>query len=163
MKKQPLSVAIAAVINDGKILLIKRLRGDYTGLLALPGGKIEVEEHINIAAIREIEEETGIKTVFEKHLGIVSEHLIEKKSNQTLIDKHLILHLCQLRPISTNIIIKNEGESAWYDLKNLSKLETQIIPSDFLMIKKMVLTSSQFYYNCVLEKQGDQYLLKRFD
>ncbi len=156
MKKQPLSVAIGAVIKDEKILLIKRLRGDYVGLLALPGGKIEVEEHINIAAIREIEEETGIKTVFEKHLGIVSEHLIEKQGAQLIVDKHLILHICQLRPLSTEIIIKNEGKSAWYNLNNLSKLETQIIPSDFLIIKKMVLTSNQLYYNCVLEKQNNQ-------
>ena len=41
MKELPLAVAISALIKDNKILLIKRLRGDYVGLLGLPGGKIE--------------------------------------------------------------------------------------------------------------------------
>ena len=41
MKELPLAVAISALIKDNQILLIKRLKGDYVGLLGLPGGKIE--------------------------------------------------------------------------------------------------------------------------
>jgi len=39
MKELPLAVAISALIKDNQILLIKRLKGDYVGLLGLPGGK----------------------------------------------------------------------------------------------------------------------------
>ena len=41
MKELPLAVVITALVKDNKILLIKRMKGDYVGLLGLPGGKIE--------------------------------------------------------------------------------------------------------------------------
>ncbi|MGC9310495.1 MAG: NUDIX hydrolase [Candidatus Aenigmatarchaeota archaeon] len=60
MRERPLAVAIAALINENKILLIKRLKGDYAGFLGLPGGKVEKDEHVSEAAKREILEEAGI-------------------------------------------------------------------------------------------------------
>ena len=158
-KLQPLSVAIAALIQDNKILLIERNRGDYVGLLALPGGKIEVNEHISTAAIREIKEETGISSIFKKHLGVVSEHLVENSE----ISTHLILHVCELEPISTKIKITEEGKPEWYDLETLEKWKSKIIPSDFLMIDKMILKQEKNYFDCVLERVGEEYLLRKFE
>ncbi|MEL6363137.1 MAG: NUDIX domain-containing protein [Pseudomonadota bacterium] len=42
-----------------KILLIKKARGPYTGLLDLPGGSPEDEELLEDTLIREVAEETG--------------------------------------------------------------------------------------------------------
>jgi len=88
----PLSIAISALIKDNKILLIKRKKGDYVGLLGLPGGKIEKGEHVGEAAVREILEESGIACEFRNHLGFVSEHLVENGE----VSNHFLLHVCEL-------------------------------------------------------------------
>ena len=49
------------IINDNKILLIKKKGGPYDGKLDLPGGTIEFNESIEEALIRELKEEVGIE------------------------------------------------------------------------------------------------------
>ena len=159
MKELPLAVAISALIKDNQILLIKRLKGDYVGLLGLPGGKIEKNEHLSEAAIREILEESGIESDFKNYLGFVSEHLIENGN----ILQHFLLHVCELEPKTANILNDSEGKLAWFNLDDLQNLKDKIIPSDFLIIKKIVKNREKGYYNCILEKSGDNYFLKKFE
>lgn len=49
------------VINDSKILLIKKVSGPYDGKLDLPGGSIEFGERPEEALKRELLEEVGIE------------------------------------------------------------------------------------------------------
>ena len=56
--------------SNGKILLVKRLDN---GLWALPGGVIEFGESASMAAVREVEEETGIKVEITGLVGIYSD------------------------------------------------------------------------------------------
>ena len=53
----------AFIFNNGKILMIKKARGPYTGLYDLPGGTIEPEELIEETLEREIKEETSCNSV----------------------------------------------------------------------------------------------------
>ena len=158
MKELPLSVAIAVLIKDNKILLIKRKRGDYIGLFGLPGGKIEKNEHFSEAATREILEESGVKSKFENYCGLVSEHLVEDEK----IMQHFLLHICRLFPKTMNISSNSEEELEWFDLKLIDKMEKEIIPSDFLIIEKIVFNKEKYYYECVIEKCGNKYILKKF-
>ena len=48
------------IINDNKVLLIKKSRGAYTGQYDLPGGSIEHGEKPSETLKREIMEETGM-------------------------------------------------------------------------------------------------------
>ena len=159
MTESPVPVAISAVINNGKILLIKRARGDYVGLWALPGGKIEGSEHLSEAAVREILEETGIRAEFRKPLGVVSEHLVENGS----IKKHLILHVCEVEPLDVSLNVGEEGGLRWFGLDRIERFRHEIIPSDFLMIEKLVKKREGGYYNCVLEKSGNSHTLRKFE
>lgn len=159
MKEVPMSVAVAALISDNKILLIKRVRGDYVGFLALPGGKIEKHEHLSAAAIREIFEESGIDSVFKDHLGLVSEHLTENGK----VLQHFLLHVCELEPKTTEILNDAEGKLSWFDLDQLAEMKDQVIPSDYLIIEKIVRTRGKTYFDCLVEKNGEIYTLKKFE
>lgn len=66
MPEQNISVTADSVIffsNDGKpkVLLVKRKKDPYKGQWALPGGFLEDDEPLENGAIRELEEETGLK------------------------------------------------------------------------------------------------------
>jgi 8-oxo-dGTP pyrophosphatase MutT (NUDIX family) len=52
--------AYGILINENKILLIKKSRGAYKGMYDLPGGGIEFNEKIEETLKREFVEETGV-------------------------------------------------------------------------------------------------------
>lgn len=71
----PMSCAGAVVLDaEGRILLGRR---SDDGRWALPGGIIEPGEQPARAAIREIEEETGIRVAVERLVSVVNEAPIE--------------------------------------------------------------------------------------
>ena len=51
-----------------KVLLIQRGHDPYEGKWALPGGFVDMNEDIKTAALRELEEETGVKDVYIEQL-----------------------------------------------------------------------------------------------
>mgnify|MGYP001561697297 CR=1 FL=1 len=160
-KERPLSIVVAGVIGNEKILLLQRKKGDYIGMWSLPGGKIEKGEHVGEAAVREVMEETGIPCTFQQHAGIVSEHLVENEK----VEQHFLLHVCQLTPTTAEIVVGNEGDVQWFPLQTIAGMKEKIIPSDYLMIEKLLLHPQQGknYYECVIEKNNDIHTLKKFE
>ncbi len=159
MREFPLPIAISVLMHDSNILLMERAKGDYVGLLGLPGGKVEKGEHVSDAAVREIFEETGIKSKFISHLGLVSEHLVENGA----VIKHFLLNVCELAPESHSFVEGREGRLFWQPLGSLGSMKGKIIPSDFEMLNRMVLRKEKHYFECVLEKSGESYALRSFD
>lgn len=157
-----LPVALAVVKNENKILLIKRDVPPFLGLWSLPGGKIEKGEHISEAAVREIKEEIGIETKFEKMLGVVSENLHEYDNTH-----HFLLFVCELSTLSINMknLCARETiqDGRWFDLESIDKIKSDTTPSDFMMIKQMVSENKGNNFISVIEKIGDKYNLKLFE
>ncbi|MEW6236580.1 MAG: NUDIX hydrolase [Candidatus Omnitrophota bacterium] len=59
--------------EKGEILLIKRNNDPYKGCYAIPGGFLEVhQETVEECALREAEEETGLKVEIDRLIGVYS-------------------------------------------------------------------------------------------
>ncbi len=69
----PTPAAGAMIVDDGKILLVRRAAPPKIGYWCLPAGFMEFEEHPTQTTVREIKEETGldidIEQVFEIYSG----------------------------------------------------------------------------------------------
>ena len=60
-ERRPVAATIAAVVHQGRILLVRRANPPDAGRWGFPGGKMDFGEPIERAAVRELMEETGIR------------------------------------------------------------------------------------------------------
>jgi 8-oxo-dGTP diphosphatase len=76
MNKEPIKLdTVAAIIEcpDGKLLLTKRKGDPFSGFWCLAGGKVEADETLEEACIRETKEETGLDVDIIMKLGLYPE------------------------------------------------------------------------------------------
>jgi 8-oxo-dGTP diphosphatase len=73
MEGPPALTVDGIIIIEGKIVLIKRRNPPFQGMYALPGGFVEHGETVENAVLREVEEETSLKTEIKRLLGVYSE------------------------------------------------------------------------------------------
>jgi ADP-ribose pyrophosphatase YjhB (NUDIX family) len=59
------------VVHDGSLLLVRRGRGPAAGEWSVPGGRVEWDETLAEAVVREVREETGLECVCGELLGWV--------------------------------------------------------------------------------------------
>jgi ADP-ribose pyrophosphatase YjhB (NUDIX family) len=60
----------AAVLREGRILLVKRLKAPEAGHWNLPGGKVDFLERVEDAVVREVREEVGVEIAIVRALGV---------------------------------------------------------------------------------------------
>ncbi len=99
------------------------------------GGKVEVGEHITAAAIREVKEETGTKSVEDyNYRGFVSERLVDSDGN--LIDQFLIfVGHASIQDYSTN---HREGDLALFSIDEIKEKKHKFLPSDYEMFQRFL-------------------------
>ncbi len=76
MSKNAAQAVSAAILHEGRFLLVRRGRAPAKGLYAFPGGRVESGETLEQAVRREVMEETGATITDVKHvvdLDIVAE------------------------------------------------------------------------------------------
>lgn len=69
--ERPLVGVGAVVVRDGALLMVQRGKDPYAGRWSVPGGTLELGEHLTEAARREVREETGIDVEVGELLGIL--------------------------------------------------------------------------------------------
>lgn len=85
----------ASIVKNGKILLVKKSRGPYTGLYDLPGGSLEKGETYIQALKREIKKETGldtIKTENQRFKSIIFEDFTVASGEKGLLQHNAVLY-----------------------------------------------------------------------
>jgi len=113
-------VGVGVLINDGdRYLLIKRAAEPDAGLWSIPGGLVEVGEKVVEAAIREAEEETGLKVEICERLGVVDK-MVKDLSGQ--LKYHFIIVDFLAKPISGTLKAMDDAlEAVWVEKSEFKK------------------------------------------
>ena len=104
------------VIKDKKILLIKRKKQPFKGKWALPGGFVEYGEKTEDATVREVLEETGLKTKISHLVGVYSDP--DRDPRGHIITIVYLLEICEEELKSGN----DASDVMFFDLKELPEL-----------------------------------------
>ncbi len=119
------SVYMCAV-QDGKVLLHKRLKHPQYGYIGLPSGKIKYGERILDTARREFEEETELVADF-KIIGNL--HQIRKNEKGEVIEDG-VFYVCYADEFEGSLLERQkEGENFWIELEKVNSLEKLFKPS----------------------------------
>ena len=94
--RYPLVGVGAIVIKDSKILLIRRGAEPNRGKWSIPGGMVEPGEDPDKAALRELQEETGI---IGKVLGLFGIYQYVERDNEGRVKYHFLLLDYLVEPI----------------------------------------------------------------
>lgn len=146
-----INVVIAVITKEDKILLVKRERGDFVGLFALPGGKVEECEHLDGAIEREIGEELGLKLKFNQLLGTATEIMHDKEATT-------MLYCCEMLMDMKQKVTNPEFEYKWFSKEELIYSE-DIIESDKVMAQKFFYERQENYLklDCYRDESGKYY------
>jgi 8-oxo-dGTP diphosphatase len=90
----PLVGVGAVIVQDNRVLLIRRGQAPLLGEWSLPGGVLECGETLRVATIREAQEETGLTVEAVEMLGIY-ERIIRADDNRVRYHYVLIDFLCR--------------------------------------------------------------------
>lgn len=135
MKEYKQLGAYGLIIQDEKILLIKKVGGPYDGKLDLPGGTIEFCEKPSEALVRELKEETGINVQEYELYDADSVSFSWQFKEDVLVKVHHTGIFFKIKKFENNIKkqikiddVNNDSLGAeFYEIKNLKKEELSAI------------------------------------
>lgn len=115
----------AAIIRDkDKILITKRLGGEFDAMWEFPGGKLEKNETKEDALLREIHEELNLKIKIDSYLTTIE---------YTYESFHLVMHTFFCSIDSGTLTLNDHSDFKWVDLSNLDDIVW--VPADIDVIK----------------------------
>ena len=119
---RPFLAASAAVIRDGKVLVVRRARAPANGVFSLPGGVVETGETLHEAVTREVHEETAL-TIEPVALAGYRETIIRDGDNQ--VERHFVILPFAARWVAGEPVLNEElSEWRWVDQAEIATLPT---------------------------------------
>lgn len=111
----PVLAVSAIVVDDDRLLLVRRGHGPAAGTWAVPGGRVQAGETLAEAVTRELREETGIEGVCGPLVG-VSEVLPEDGSEHLVVLGFEVSILESTEPAAAD----DAAEARWVDLGDVA-------------------------------------------
>lgn len=129
---QPLVGVGAVIVENGRVLLIKRGKAPLLGEWSIPGGMLELGETLRQAAEREALEETGLVVRAADVLGVF-ERIVPDDEKRTLYHYVLIDFLCER--VSGDVCAAGDAAGAcWFTQDELAKIA---MPEDTRSVLQM--------------------------
>lgn len=107
----------AVVVEDGRLLLIRRGRGPAEGEWSVPGGRVEAGELLAEAVVRELAEETGLEGVCGELIGWVER--VGDSHHFVILDFAVTL----LEPEADPVAGDDAQEAAWVPLHEVADFQ----------------------------------------
>ncbi|MFA7668390.1 MAG: NUDIX hydrolase [Burkholderiaceae bacterium] len=116
---RPVPAVVAVVLRDENVLLVRRGNPPYVGYWGCPGGKIEPGERIEAAALRELDEETGVKA--EAGQILTAFDVLNHDENGQLLQHYVLVAVC-CRWISGEPVAADDAlDARWFRLDELDE------------------------------------------
>src|SRR5262245_17667983 len=120
--ERPYLAVSAAIVRDGKILVVRRARAPAHGLLSLPGGVVEAGETLRAPGMREVRGEPGI-TIEPVALAGFRGAIVRDADSR--VERHFIILCFAARWRAGEVLLNEElDEARWLDPAELAKLRT---------------------------------------
>ncbi len=119
--ESPLVGVGAIIIQDGRVLLVKRGHPPLAGEWSIPGGVLELGETLRAAAVREAREETCLTVEPTEVLGVF-DRVLHDDTGRILYHFVLIDFLC--RPLAGQAQAADDADEVrWFTLAETAELE----------------------------------------
>jgi ADP-ribose pyrophosphatase YjhB (NUDIX family) len=136
--ERPYLAVSAAIIRDGKVLVVRRARKPALNLYTLPGGAVELGETLHDAVKREVREETQL-TIEPVALAGQREVIMRDAHGRT--ERHFVILCFAARWIAGEPVLSEELDDArWLEPAALAGLKTteglaEIVAAAFERVK----------------------------
>ena len=119
---RPILAVSAAIIRDGKVLIVRRARPPAGGLYTLPGGGVEVGETLVEAVMREVREETALEV---EPVGIAGYREAIGRDAGGRVERHYVILPFAARWLAGEPVLNEElSEAMWLDPPDIAGLQT---------------------------------------
>jgi len=156
--------------DELQVLLIRRGLEPFLGDWALPGGFVHVDESLDAAALRELEEETGLRKLFLEQLFTFGAPARDPRERVVTVAYYALVKLSEHKVRAAT----DAADAAWFGISDLPTLgfdHAEIVelaltrlrgkvryqPIGFeLLPRKFTLTQLQRMYEVILERSLDK-------
>ncbi len=119
---RPFLAVSAAILRDGKVLVVRRARAPANGVFSLPGGVVETGETLTEAVKREIDEETALTI---EPVALAGYREVVARDGDDKVERHFVILPFAARWIEGEPVLNEElSEWRWVDPAEVAALPT---------------------------------------
>lgn len=120
--QRPFLAVSAAIVRDGKVLVVRRARRPALAIYTVPGGVVETGETLAEAVVREVREETSLTI---EPVALAGHREVIMRDAQGAVERHFVILCFAARWLSGEPVLNDELDDArWLEPAALTGLET---------------------------------------